>query len=856
MGILHAKPARLASSDEAYVEVAGERMALFGRRDGSFECWMWPLLLFESLELELRRAGELAHPTAARRICVLPEGLELAYPLELAGAQGELVLEAFAARDERALVIALRLTGELEGRVELALRPALRPMWPAGLGAQLCGLDQETGALSLSEELGRFAAMIGSPRGQCLLDASERGLREEVRFRSGDLLAGEAEPFLLVIAGVERVPEPLSQAARRGGGQAACGDSRAAQAIAEARALYRRVAREWRERLERERTRWDSYLAGGAALKSDEPALDQAFLWSRIAIERSWVSVDGIGRTLVAGLGPSHGGDRPGFAWFFNGDAFVASRTLALLGDLEGARAVFRFAASTQRADGKIAHEISLSAGSASLCAWFEDYPYAYYKGQVTPGFVSCLARHVALAADIELALELMPAVRAAIDWCETTLDEEGRMRVDLAGIAAVEAGPLAGRIQSECFLQGIWISALEGALALARATRNDSLLPRYEQLLSRARAGLQSFWCEELGLLGFARLDDGQRCDDLTGYAALPLSRGQLDEARTLSAVLAMNAPELSSDWGVRMFAENAAIYDPAHYNCGSVFPYLTNFQVLALYRAGLPDAGYALLRSQVALDGFLAPGWMPEFLVGDRAACPPRAVPHQVFSQTTIQQGVLIGMLGIDGRAGDELVLAPSLPPGRDELELCGLAFRGRRLDLSLRRVRRSGETRLECRFKLKSGQALRVHFEPLLPPLTTQVRVELRGEERPFELRQLPSASLRIEGLALELRADQPLELSVLQRAGPSLDLSRATLEAGAPSSGVRLVGQSLREGALVLTLAGPCGTTHSFPLHTDLELCCGGARLDGHSLTVDFPGDSPWPRTEVRLRPITR
>jgi len=39
------------------------------------------------------------------------------------------------------------------------------------------------------------------------------------------------------------------------------------------------------------------------ALQTPDPALDSAFRWAQIAIERAWVRVDGLGRGLVAGLG-------------------------------------------------------------------------------------------------------------------------------------------------------------------------------------------------------------------------------------------------------------------------------------------------------------------------------------------------------------------------------------------------------------------------------------------------------------------------------------------------------------------------------------------------------------------------
>jgi hypothetical protein len=40
-----------------FVEVTGERCALFGREDGPFECWVWPLKLLSDLRIGLRRRG-------------------------------------------------------------------------------------------------------------------------------------------------------------------------------------------------------------------------------------------------------------------------------------------------------------------------------------------------------------------------------------------------------------------------------------------------------------------------------------------------------------------------------------------------------------------------------------------------------------------------------------------------------------------------------------------------------------------------------------------------------------------------------------------------------------------------------
>lgn len=817
------QPHRSRADDDGFVEAVGERVALLGR--DRFEVWMWPLLLVEDLAVEVRRDGALV-PPAPRRVHVVPEGLALEWRHE----GFTLWLEAFATPRERGLVLLVSVDGDLDLEVALAFRPAFRPMWPAGLGGQISGRDDETGALLLTEELGRFAALVGAPEAEPVEVSADRGVREAVRLRLPISAVRAAKgPVPVLVAGAQVAPPPLSEEARRGGAESAAGTFRARAAVEAARALYRELGRTWPDVLAASRARWRAFLDRTADLETDDPALDEAFRWSKIAIERAWVDVDGAGRSLVAGLGPSHGGDRPGFAWLFSGDALTAVRALSALGDFEGCRAILRWCASTQRADGKIAHEVTLSAG---LCDWFEDYPYAFYKGQCTPGFVAVLGAYVSFSDDRELARELWPAVERAVAWCESTCDEKGRMRVPAAGIAAVEAGPLAGRIETEVYLLGIWRSARRAAIALARELGDQ---PREREYVARwndlEEPGLSAFVDPATGRLAFALLRDGELVRDLTAYTALPLSReadpsGSVGTAR----VLDQNRPELMTDWGARMFATTSAVYDPEHYNTGSVFPYLTNFNQLALFAAGYADAAWQVLRSQVALDGFGGLGYLPEFLAGDRARLLPRAVPHQVFSQTTVLQGVLFGLLGLR-REGGRVLLRPARVLGLDRLRLRGLALGTSRADVELAWSRDPEGSSLRAR--VAGEQAHRVACEPALPPLS-RVSSVTRDE------------------------APGAVEFRVRFRSGPSLRFP-ADVVRDAPSRHPRLVDQELTGESLAWRIAGRAGTTTELPFACDFPISLEGARRRGDHLVLTFPAarddrsedGETWTETTVRI-----
>ncbi len=772
---------------DAFVEVVGQRMALLGRTTGAFELWQWPLKVAHALRFRID--GSFRAPDIVR-----PLHHELLLSWSWPGIQ--LSLRLFASRERRIVYAVFELEGRAELDVELSLSLDYLPMWPAGMGGQIARRDEETGALLLTEERGRFATLIGSPDAELLERIDERGLGDGEVVIRGQVRSGS--PTLFLFAGAERDPGPLSEAAKRGEEEAAVGLSRAHAVIEVARGEWRRGLDAWRiDERELER-HWASYFDGLLHLSTSDPEFDRAFLDAQAAIEKAWVKVDGLGLGLVAGLAPSGSGQRPGFGWFFDGDALIAARSLLLCGDHARAATILRFAASHVRADGKPMHELVLSA---RLCDWEDEYPYAYYKADNGPRFPAAAGMYSRVTGDEVVTNELAPVVERTLRWCESHEDEAGRLSNRSAGLAAVEAGPLVGRIESEAFLHGLWLEAL------ARCE------PEGERL-ERARHAFETFWSEEARTYAFARLDDGSLFTDSSAYLALPLARGFGQEQRARLTARRLNHPSLVTDWGARMFADSSEVYDPAHYNTGSVFPYLNLFVTLALYRCLSPTAGFQVLSSIAALSGFSGETFIPEHLLGDRARAPARGVPHQVFSSAALIEGTLLGPVGldIDGREG-RLVFTPALPASWDHLELERVRVAGSVVDLSLRRERGDRRTSLRLEVTLRSGPAVEIELEPRLPPLS-------RG------------GTGAITGVA-------PCRLEVEYRGGPQLVLPPPVIQPGAPSRGLRLTGEEVDGDAVVYELWGAAGEEYRVPVDSDIDWCVeAGARRDGDDLLISM------------------
>ncbi len=129
--------------------------------------------------------------------------------------------------------------------------------------------------------------------------------------------------------------------------------------------------------------------------------LNLAFEYGKVALNNLMVDNPTLGKGLVAGYGLSGGGGRPGFAWFFGGDAFINSLAINSYGDYSTVKSALEFTQKWQRQDnfpirkknptdrnieiGKMAHELSQSDG---LIDWWNDYHFGYNHADTSPWYL------------------------------------------------------------------------------------------------------------------------------------------------------------------------------------------------------------------------------------------------------------------------------------------------------------------------------------------------------------------------------------------------------------------------------------------------------------------------------------
>ncbi len=613
-----------------FLESVGRRGAILGSEDGTFEAWLNPIKVLRDFRLSVYFDGALEPvelADLAERVAVSPGRATITH----SHAAFTIRQTWVASVDRPALLVLLDIDTNRPLRLRASFIPEMKPMWPASFGGQSSYWDDKERALVLGEGLRRYSLLVGSP----LVAAHS----EQV---------GHQLPGRRVLLEMDLTPEvcrghviPIVLAGSREIYREALGD--VARIVRESDAYYR------------------AFDARTLHVETPDATLNEAFQWAKSAVEKGWACNEGVGCGLVAGYARSGESERPGFAWYFGGDALMNSWSIVDYGDFERARAALEFLREHQRADGKMEHELTQSA---ALLDWSK-YPYGYYHADTTPLYILSAWRYVARSGDLDFLAASWPSVEKAYRFCLGALDEDGLLSNRKAGAGAVETGALSGRVANDIYLQGVWLAALDGYIRLGRLAGKPS--PDADTHLARAREAVNRWFVPEKSTLAFARLTDGSLYQAQSAWQGFALASGGLDQDRRAEAAAHLGRPELSTNWGARLFATDSPYYDPLSYNDGSVWPFVTGFAILAEYFNHQPAAGLRLLHGTAAMTGLMGAGFIPEYMSGERAQALPHAVPHQLFSSAAVIHPLVSGMLGLDGNAADRtLTLSPHVPQG----------------------------------------------------------------------------------------------------------------------------------------------------------------------------------------------
>jgi glycogen debranching enzyme len=817
-----------------FVSAVGRKAIAMGTEDGLLELWSWPVKWLHDLELSFRipkYVAPIPGHTVARAVTERPEGVTIEYSHE----QFTVREHIFVPVDQPAVVILLEVDAIRPLDIVAQFTPDIHYGWPAGLGGQYLIWEQNARAFLFSEGKSGINAFLGSP---AVTQASDV---------PAHMLSSERPQLVLGIGSgtdrytAPRLGEPPGHNVNIHAAYVPIVLAGGQMPRDSALALYRRLVapgaaeREWRRRV----AHADSLRESMFAIRSPDAVLNRAVEYAKVNLDESMVCNPDLGCGLVAGYGLSGAAsDRPGFGWFFGGDASINS--FAMTGAGQGAlvrEGALEFFSRYQRADGKITHEISQGAGHVD---WF-GYPYPYYHGDTTPFWILAFGEYWEQTADTATVRRLWPNLKRAWEWSrKTDSDGDGLMENPLAGAGALEVGDLQIGILSDVYLSGVWIASLDRFARMARAMGEPTVSDSALAIRGKALATLEAkLWMPALKQYAFALLKDGSVNANLTSWPATAMGFRVFDPAHGAEMAARLASSNIMTDWGARPLSATSALFDPLHYNNGAVWPFVTGFVSLAEYNYHNAAAGWFALRTIARTTFDQSLGRNPEVLSGRLYKPLDTAVPQQFFATSMVLTPLIRGMLGIDVDApAHRVTIAPHLPPDWDSVAVDNVPVGSGRLSFVLRR----SAGRITASVTRPVGSSpIELIFSPALP-LGARVSGNAAIAQTPGDLHATVKATMT--GNA---------ELSVSYTGGWNIIPPDMPAIIGQRSAAPRVLSERLdQDGRYVVSLEGIAGRSYRFRLRgpgSDLSggLVQGveGGRVEmgpggtGRVVTITFP-----------------
>ena len=649
--------------------VAGEQGTLFGRQNGRFEAWQWPVKLLSGFRIRAELA-DYAVPIDVNALAAQIEVRPAETIITYSHAAFTVRQHMFAARGEIRTAPATAVVFEIQAARPLALTFSFTPdmlhMWPAPNHGRPNGewiTDGESGFYLLHSDDPNFTGLVAMPRTQPGIQVPYQEHPQTYPLELKLSFDPKRDQGLVF---------PLTMQVLAGGAAARI---QAEEAIGSVQRMYEQTSEYYAHFFDTRMT-----------IETPDPRLNDAFRWAALAIDQAQVRYhDEIG--LVAGYYESADSARPGYAWFFGRDTLWTTYAINSYGDFALTRRALDFLIKRQREDGKMMHEFSQSADALD----WKQTPYFYASADSTPLFVMAMWDYVKTSGDTGYLQANWAAVRKAYEFTRAHTANDG-IYANSEGTGWVESWP-QGMPKEEIYLAAVDQQSAAAMSHLAALMKQDEMAASAKKTAAEIAGKIEhEYYAAQDKFYAFSRNSDGSLDHTASIYPAVAWWDGTyaLHDAGPMLGRWASG--EFSSDWGTRDISAKTSFYDPISYHQGSIWPLFTGWVSLAEYRAGRSLSGYAHLMQNANLTWAQDLGSVTELLSGEFFQPLGRSSSHQLWSSAMIVSPLLRGLFGLDWDAqARTLRVAPHLPADWEEARLHNVKLGDSVFDL---RYRRSGD------------------------------------------------------------------------------------------------------------------------------------------------------------------
>ena len=801
---------RLAKPGTPFVK-AGRRFAFLGDESGSFEAWAYPLKLVRSFTFSFF-IGNSTRSIPARDIVHTIEVSPLAVTLTYSYQSFTVKAVYLVPISEPGGMILLQVNSDEPLSIVCGFLPVLQPMWPAGIGGQYAFWDNQLNAYVISESSRQNHALIGSP--------AAAGLS----YTPAHMLSDEPNEFRIDIPNPQKVRHryiPIYMAGGKG---------QRSRIIA----IYKKLQHGPQKYYQNIIDHFESLQSQTLQIQTPNTKLNQAFAWTKVVYDSLIVDHPELGKGLIAGLGASGTSGRPGFGWFFSGDAYINSFSINSYGAHTDVRDILAFTQKWQRQDGKMSHELSQAEGYID---WWNDYPYGYIHGDTTPYYLAAMYDYVKITGDQDFIRQSWDSLKKAYDWCLTTdVDGDGLMDNQKAGLGALEYGALTG-IQTDIYLAAVWVRAAYAMQKLAAIAGKPKYIDHAQAAYQKAQMVFQTkFWDETNQFYVYAFNEAGQQVKEISPWSGLGLMWNLGKPQASLAALMRLCRADLTTDWGMRSISRKSQYFQPLNYNYGAVWPFITSWITAALFKHHLPQQGYALLTATTGHTFDHALGGIPEVFSGTQHARPQESVVYQGFSSASVALPMVRGLCGLEGDAlKKEITFAPHFPADWQQVSVQNYTVGKAHFSFDYSKQKNS----LKIKINNRNASGYTIRLAPALGIGSRVQTLKINGVSQEFRIREFPQViqpyiEFRISQNPQEVLVEFDPYVEIL----PSLPLHQI----GAGNQSLKIISLQNLDGNLIIEVEGLAGKRYTLGLmNHELISRIEGAQVDGQNLVFQIPGE---------------